>query len=207
MSYMMAGISLFTMFSSLYGAHQKRQLGIAGANETLTQTAENAIAGKMTKQLKTKEFYRGVGQIRKQGAYAKSMLNLKGEKKRAKNFVQRASRGVKMQSGTPLDLSVEDAMLKEYAMGMKENETFATLDNMNHSFHDWSTVHDWQQKIMLRRGKKKAELQRKGVDVQAFGDVTSGLTQAGLYGSKGTWSLPKGGGSTYTPRFTSPSGP
>ena len=185
MSYMMAGISLFTMFSSLYGAHQKRQLGIAGANETLQQTAENAIAGKMTKQLKTKEFYRGVAQIRKQGAYAKSMLNLKGEKKRAKNFVQRASRGVKMQSGTPLDL------LKEYAMGMKENETFATLDNMNHSFHDWSTVHDWQQKIMLRRGKKKAELQRKGVDVQAFGDVTSGLTQAGLYGSKGTWSLPQ----------------
>ena len=92
MSYMMAGLSIFSMMTSLYGAHQKRQLGIAGANETLTQTAENAIAGKMTKQLKTKEFYRGVAQIRKQGAYAKSMLNLKGEKKRAKNFVQRASR-------------------------------------------------------------------------------------------------------------------
>ena len=191
MSYMMAGISLFTMFSSLYGAHQKRQLGIEGANETLMQTAENALAGKITKKLKTKEFYRGVAQIRKQGAYSKTMLNLRGEQKRSKNLVQRATRGVKLTSGTPLDVSVEDTMIKEYMMGMKENETFTTLDNMNHSFHDWSSVHDWQQKIMARRGKKKAELQRKGVDVQSFGDVTSGLTQAGLYGSKGTWSLPK----------------
>ncbi len=191
MSYMMAGISLFTMFSSLYGAHQKRQLGIEGANETLMQTAENALAGKITKKLKTKEFYRGVAQIRKQGAYSKTMLNLRGEQKRSKNLVQRATRGVKLTSGTPLDVSVEDTMIKEYMMGMKENETFTTLDNMNHSFHDWSSVHDWQQKIMARRGKKKAELQRKGADVQSFGDVTSGLTQAGLYGSKGTWSLPK----------------
>ena len=207
MSYMMAGISLFTMFSSLYGAHQKRQLGIEGANETLMQTAENALAGKITKKLKTKEFYRGVAQIRKQGAYSKTMLNLRGEQKRSKNLVQRATRGVKLTSGTPLDVSVEDTMIKEYMMGMKENETFTTLDNMNHSFHDWSSVHDWQQKIMARRGKKKSELQRKGADVTAFGDVTSCLTQAGVYGSKGDWSWLSGGGSTYTPTFTSPSGP
>ena len=188
MSYMMAGLSIFSFLTSMYGAHQKRELGIASANETLMQTAENALAGKITKRLKTKEFYRGVAQIRKQGAYSKTMLNLRGEQKRSRNLVQRATRGVKLTSGTPLDVAVEDTMIKEYMMGMKENETFTTLDNMNHSFHDWSSVHDWQQKIMARRGKKKSELQRKGADVTAFGDVTSGLTQAGVYGSKGNWS-------------------
>ena len=188
MSYMMAGLSIFSFLTSMYGAHQKRELGIASANETLMQTAENALAGKITKKLKTKEFYRGVAQIRKQGAYSKTMLNLRGEQKRSRNLVQRATRGVKLTSGTPLDVAVEDTMIKEYMMGMKENETFTTLDNMNHSFHDWSSVHDWQQKIMARRGKKKSELQRKGADVTAFGDVTSGLTQAGVYGSKGNWS-------------------
>jgi len=184
----MAGLSIFSFLTSMYGAHQKRELGIASANETLMQTAENALAGKITKKLKTKEFYRGVAQIRKQGAYSKTMLNLRGEQKRSRNLVQRATRGVKLTSGTPLDVAVEDTMIKEYMMGMKENETFTTLDNMNHSFHDWSSVHDWQQKIMARRGKKKSELQRKGADVTAFGDVTSGLTQAGVYGSKGNWS-------------------
>ena len=112
MSYMMAGLSIFSLMTSLYGAHQKRQLAIAGANETLTQTAENAIAGKINKAMKTKEFYRGVAQIRKQGAYSKTMLNLRGEQKRSKNLVQRATRGVKLKSGTPLDMQVEDTMIK-----------------------------------------------------------------------------------------------
>ena len=202
MSYMMAGLSIFSLMTSMYGAHQKRQLNLASANETLTQTAENAIAGKMTKSLKTKEFYRGIKDVRKKGAYTKAMIGLKGEQKRARNLVQRSTRGAKLNKFTTLDLAVEDVMITEYMKSMTSHETFTTMDNMNHSFHDWESVHDWQQKIMLRRGKKKAELQKKGADVSAFGDVTSGITQSGILASKGNWSWGgKGGNGPTGPEF------
>ena len=180
----MTMIALATVALTAVNSFKKHQLSMAAANETDKQTSENIIAGKITKKLKTKEFKMGIADVRKKGAYKKTSMLFKGEKKKSQNLVKMSTRGAKLNKWTPLDLRVEDEMIKQYSMHMSEHETFMNLHNMNNPFHDWSNVHDWEQKIIARRGKKKADLQRQGADVSAFGDITSGLTTAATYQAK-----------------------
>jgi hypothetical protein len=141
--------------------------------------------------MKDKEFRRNVASIRKQGAYAKSGTLLKGKKTESKLTTKLSTSGAKItgaMKGTTLDLRVNEALLTDYAMAMTEHGTFEALDDALHGYTDWKTASDFDHKTTMRRMKKKAELKRKGADL----DYATGIG-SGIIGGMATAGQGKGG--------------
>jgi len=71
---------------------------------------------------------------------------------------------------------------------MTEHGTFEALDDALHGYTDWKTASDFDHKTTMRRMKKKAELKRKGADL----DYATGIG-SGIIGGMATAGQGKGG--------------
>ena len=191
MGWPMAIMGMAQMGMSIWAAQQKRILDGQAADEIMNIRAETGIARELTVMMKDKEFRRNVASIRKQGAYAKSGALLKGKKTESKLTTKLSTSGAKItgaMQGTTLDLKVNEALLTDYAMAMTEHGTFEALDDALHGYTDWKTASDFDHKTTMRRMKKKAELKRKGADL----DYATGIG-SGIIGGMATAGQGKGG--------------